>query len=65
MCATKMIRNLIKEFPMMNVFNIDENLIKALLQMQAYADVQPVLAKYDGIFTFVLSFLSTDNRNVF
>jgi len=40
-----------KDYPTANLFNVHENLIEALLELQAYADVQALLVKYDGLYT--------------
>lgn len=52
---------LMKEFPLLSMFNIHENLLESLLELQNYADVQAVLAKYDGMSTADLSHTRTQN----
>ncbi|THD21685.1 Suppression of tumorigenicity [Fasciola hepatica] len=47
--AIKMMKDLIKEYPNLNLFNIHENLIECYLAAQQYADAQAFLLKYDDI----------------
>ncbi|KAF6030279.1 hypothetical protein EB796_011420 [Bugula neritina] len=46
--AVKLFRELVKDFPV-SPFNVHENLIEALLELQQYPDVQSVLTRYDDI----------------
>ncbi|VDD77151.1 unnamed protein product [Mesocestoides corti] len=46
--AIKIMRELIREYPNLNLFNIHENLIECYLEAQQYADAQAFLTKYDG-----------------
>lgn len=46
--AALVVLQLVKDFPV-SPFNMHENLIEALLELQHYPDVQTVLTKYDDI----------------
>jgi len=43
-----------KDYPTVNLFNVHENLIEALLELQAYADVQALLVKCDGGYSKII-----------
>lgn len=47
--AIKLMKDLIKEYPNLNLFNIHENLLECYLEAQQYADAQAFLSKYDNI----------------
>lgn len=47
--SIKITRELIKEFPLMSVLHIHENLIEALLAQKGYSEVQQLLTKYDDL----------------
>ncbi|KAF8570550.1 hypothetical protein P879_03525 [Paragonimus westermani] len=47
--AIKMMKDLIKDYPNFNMFNIHENLLECYLAAQQYADAQSFLTKYDDV----------------
>ncbi|WKY07427.1 hypothetical protein Q1695_007124 [Nippostrongylus brasiliensis] len=46
--AIKTFKDIIRDGSMSNILGVQENLIEACLEMQAYADVQALLVRYDG-----------------
>ena len=52
--AVKMFKELLKDSifsDLADVFSVHENLVEALLEMQAYADVQALLSRYDSVLS--------------
>ncbi|EPB74166.1 ST7 protein [Ancylostoma ceylanicum] len=46
--AIKTFKDIIRDGSMSNILGVQENLIESCLEMQAYADVQALLVRYDG-----------------
>ncbi|VDM64422.1 unnamed protein product, partial [Angiostrongylus costaricensis] len=54
--AIKTFKDIIRDGSMSNILGVQENLIEACLEMQAYADVQALLVRYDGFELSLTSF---------
>lgn len=59
--ALKLFKELNKELPCVHAFSCLENLMEIYLEIEAYSDLQSLLAKYDGMLLLFESSLSFPN----